>query len=62
MSDPGLEIRGGSHPYPEMRVGGAGSKKFFQPLGSQLRLKIRGSPGPSFWIRHGPNALQILLF
>ena len=39
--------RGGGHPDPEIKAGGAGvSKKNFQPFGPQFGLKIRGGPAP----------------
>ena len=43
---------GGGHPDPEIRGGGAGSKKFFWAL--HFGLEIRGGcpPGPLPWIRH----------
>ena len=44
---PDLEIRGrGVWPWDKRRGGGAFSKNFFRPFGSQFGLKIRGGPGP----------------
>ena len=48
---PDLQIRGGGgrrggHPDPEIGVGGLVSKNFFQLLGLQFGLKIRGGGGP----------------
>ena len=50
MAHPDLQISGGGgHPDPEIRGRVTVSKKFFQPFGPQLGLKIRGS-GP-----HAPS-------
>ena len=55
MADPDLQIRGRSHPDPEIR-GGSLKKIFFRPFGPQFSLKIRwwgwggggtGPPSPS---------------
>ena len=46
VADPDLQIRrggGGGHPDPEIKGGGAVSKKFFSaPFGSQFGLKVSG--------------------
>ena len=48
MGDPDLQIRWGrgGHPDPDIRGGGAVSKKMFQPFGPQFGLKTRGGGRP----------------
>ena len=46
VADPDLQIRGGSHPYPEIRWGPSLRKVFFQLFGPHFGLKIRGAWAP----------------
>ena len=58
VTDSDLQIRGEpSHPDPEIKGGGAVSKKMFQPFGPQFGLTIRRGGGgwggrPIPWIHN----------
>ena len=57
VPDPDLDIRGGSHPDPEIR-GGSVSKKFFWLFGPQFNLKISGGAGGGLGWGGGVQAPQ----